>query len=343
MGGPRVDPKTEDFIVQTWMRLRSDRNPTPSAKQVLALAEALIRKHQIKDIYLPKLRKVQQILAPYRSNQRKLPNDQMLMKDPWSMATLQKHLLPAQSLPAVMYVWRYTLITGEKFTIRQAKWVSRLWGFRFDPRIPDDALELWLRAYDYALKEEATLDPSQPLDTFQDDLSTVSTPIQIATIWKTMYGDKPFSDPFTTSIPRSDDGSTMHEVIHPLEYYNALCNGIVSNDRDKELHHLLAKAPSAQSLGLNSLEYWIVYLIWVTHIKQTPEWARLSATQAFDVIDKLRKWAVQVQTIRYDPNEAKPLVIATKTDDTHWSVSPDLPTPKEALSLLEKYAKEEPK
>ena len=345
MGGTRVTEEDEKFIRQVWLTLKTPGKPRPSAKRVLAIAELYMdrNRNKIKNIHLPKIRKVQQILAQAEGNEKKLPKAQKLMEGPWSMATLVKYPLPAESLPAVMYVRRYTFVTGEKLTIRQARWVSRLWGFRFDARIPDDALELWLRAYDYAKKEEATLLSPEPIDTFHDDLSTVSTPFQIATIWKTLYGDKPFSDPFTTSIPHSDDGSIMHEVIHPLENYNALYNGTVSNDRDEELHRLLSKAPSLQVVGLKSLEFWIVYLIWVTYLKQKPEWAKLSASEALEVISKLRQWTLQLQNVRYDPDKAKPTIAATKTDETHWSVAPDLPKPSEALSLLEEYAKEESK
>ena len=340
MGGPRVTDETVNFIRQAWLTLKSERNPKPSAKQVLALAEALIQKHDIKDIELPKIRKTQQILLDLGKNHRKLPNKEKLMQGPWSMATLLKYALPAHSLPAVMYVWRYTLITGETFTIRQAKWVSRLCGFGSNPQVPDAALLLWLSAWDYAKKEEATLVSKRAFDTLEDDLQSMFTAFQLATIWKAMYGDKPVLHAFSTSIPYSDDGSIMHEVIHPLEYYNALYNGTISNDRDKELHRLLAKMPSLASRGPVSLEVWIAYLIWVTHVKQRTEWALISATQASKVIEKLREWTVEVRSFKYDPNRAKPLVFASKRDETEWSTTPDLPTPTEALSLLTEYANE---
>jgi hypothetical protein len=343
VGGPRVTDETVNFIRQAWLSLKSEENPKPSAKQVLGLAEALIQKHKIKDIELPKIRKTQQILLDLGKNHRKLPNKEKVMQGPWSMATLLQHPLPAQSLRSVLYVWRYALISGETFTIRQAKWVSRLWGFGSDPQDPDAALLLWLSAYDYAKKEEATLVSKRPFDTLEDDLQSMFTPFQVATLWKAKYGDKPVSHAFSTSIPYCDDGSVMHEVIHPLEYYNALYNGTISNDRDKDLHGLLAKMPSLFSRGPVSLEVWIAYMIWVTNVKQRPEWPLISAIQASTVIEKLRQWSVEVVSIKYDPDRAKPLVAASTTDDTHWCVDPDLPTPKEALRLLEEYAKEETK
>jgi hypothetical protein len=132
-------------------------------------------------------------------------------------------------------------------------------------------------------------------------------------------------------------------VIHPLEYYNALYNGTISNDRDKDLHGLLAKMPSLFSRGPVSLEVWIAYMIWVTHVKQRPEWALISAIEASTVIERLRQWSVEVVSVKYDANRTKPLVAATTTDDTHWCVDPNLPTPKEALRLLEEYGKKETK
>ena len=254
------------------------------------------------------------------------------------METLDRYPLPPESLPAVMYVWRYTVMTGEKFTIRQAKWVSRLCPFRFDPRIPDDATILWLMAYEYAKKEEAALVSKRHFDTFPDDLRLAFSTIEVVTIWKTMYGDKPFSDPFTTSMPRSDDGSILHEVLHPLDYYNALYNNTISNDRDKELHFLLAKMPSLQSLGLVSLEIWVTYLIWVTHIKQRPEWPKISAKQASQVIQELRQWAVELQSVKHDQIKHPQKKVALTINDNKVFIDAQFPVPEQALNLLSHYA-----
>lgn len=338
MGGPRVTRKTENFLIQTWMSLTTPERGAPTAKEVLSAAQTIIDTRAIKDIFLPKLRKVQQILSQANENERELPTEQKLMKEPWSTATLKDYPLPPESLPAVMYVWRYTLITGEKFTIRQAKWVSRLWAFRPDPIIPDGALWLWLTAYEYAKKEEATLVSKRPFDTFQDDLGLVFSSIEAVTISKIMYGEKPFSDPFVTSIPHSDDGGILHEVLHPLDYYNALYNKTISNDRDKELHFLLAKMPSLKSLGLISLEIEIEYLIWVTHIKQRPEWPKISAKQASHVVHKLREWALKLQSVKYSPEGPPQQIVLAKIEDKKVFIDAQFPVPEEVLKLLSQYA-----
>jgi hypothetical protein len=345
MGGARVTDKTEKFIIRTWTSLVSNTSGKPTAKEVLNVAEAYIAKNNIKDIFLPKLRKVQQILAELQQNRTELPAEQKLMQEPWSMATLQEYPLPPESLNSVVYVWRYTLITGELFTIRQAKWVSRLYTFaldpNLDPRVPDQALILWLIAYDYAKKEEASLVSKKKFDTFHDDIRLAFTTLQATTIFKTIYGDKPFKDPFRIALPYSHDNEIMHEVIHPLDYYNAIHNGTVTNERDKELFYLIAKMPSLTSLGLISVEIWTSYLIWLTHIKKMSEWSKLSAVKASEVIIELRKWAIELQRIKFDQENPKRPTVASRSENGYTHIDEQFPTPKNALVLLSKYAAKE--
>jgi len=335
LGGPKTTPKTEKFIVRIWMNLKSDGG-NPSANEVLAAAEAYIKANNIKDIFPPKIRKVQQILRQHLKNEKELPSEQIIMKQPWSMATLKDYPLPAESIPAVMRVWRYAIVTGETLTIRQAKWVSRLYGFRNDLRIPDEARLLWLSAYEYAKKEEASLVSKRQIDTLNDDIRFIFTPLEALTIWKTIYGNEPFADPFITSLPYADDGGVMEEVLHPVDYYNALYNNAVSNDRDKELHSLIAKQPSWDS-ELISLEMMVLYLIWITHIKRRPEWPSISADQALNVILKLREWVKKQEATKYNLEQAGQTRNIGKIKDNKVFIE-GLPLPQEVLNLLSQYS-----
>jgi len=330
MGGPRVPPKTERLIISIWMSL-SKESKKPTASEVLTAAEAYTKAHNLKDIFLPKIRKCQDIIRDAKRQYEYFSPAEKILQKPWSMATLDEYQLSPESLPSVARVWRYTLITGEQFTIRQAKWVSRLYDFQ-----PDVTL-LWLTAYEYAKREEASLLSNCSLDTFNDDLRLVFTTLEVVTIWKTVYGDQHFPDPFTTTIPRADDGGIMHEVLHPVDYYNALYNNTVSNNRDRELHYLLAKMPSFDSLGLVSNELRVVYLIWITHIKQRPEWQSISSKDAADVVLKLREWALKQQSIKFDLQEQGKDRIAARIKDNQVFIE-ELPTPDKVLNLLSKYA-----
>lgn len=333
MGGPWVTPQTERLIISIWMSL-SKEGKKHTAEEVLTASEAYIKANNRKDIFLPKLRKFQTIIKDAKTQYEHFSPDDKIMQKPWSMATLDEYPLPPESLPAVMRAWRYALITGEIFTIRQAKWASRI--YEFQP----DVTKLWLSSYEYAKREEAAILSKQPFNSFNDDIRQVFSTLEVVTIWKTIHGDEPFPDPFTTSIPYADDGSIMHEVLHPVDYYNSLYNNTVSNDRDKELHSLLAKLPSFDSIGLVSNELRIVYLIWVTHIKQKPEWQSITAEQASDVILELRQWAVKQQSVKYDLEEQGKDRVAARIKDNQVFIE-DLPIPNEVLNLLSQYENKE--
>lgn len=335
MGGPRVMPKAERLIVSLWMSLRKEIGE-PTAKQVLAAAEAYIKANNRRDILLPKIRKVGLIIKAAREQSRGLSPEEALMQKPWSMATLDEYPLPPETLPAVANAWRYAFITGEIFTIRQAKWASRIFPFQ------QDITKLWLSSYEYAKKEEASILSQRPFDTFNDDLRQLFSTIEVVTIWKTIHGDRPFPDPFSTSIPYANDGGIMHEVLHPVDYYNALYNSTVTNDRDKELHKLIAELPSFDSLGLISNELRIVYLIWVTHIKNMQEWQKISAQEGAEVVKKLREWALKQQAIKYGLEEESKDRIAARIKDNQVFIE-DLPMPDEVLNLLSEYSNKEAK
>jgi len=336
MGGPRVTPKTEKLIVDMWITL-SEEGREPTSYQVLTAAESYIKRYDRRDIFLPKIRKVQNIIRDAKKQSEGFPPEENILQKPWSMATLNEYPLPTESLKAVASVWRYALITGENFTIRQAKWVSRLYDFQ------DDVLKLWLISYEYSKKEEAFLLSNHPFDTFNDDLRLVFSTYEVLSIWKTIYEDNPIPDPFSTKIPYADDGGVMHEVLHPVDYYNALYSGTITNDRDKELHYLIAKLPSFDSLKLISNELRIVYLIWISRIKQLPEWQSITAEEAADVVLKLREWAVEVQNKKFELLEKGEGIEAAIFVDNKVTIEPGVPTPDNILELLRKYAGKEAK
>ena len=333
MGGPRVTPKSEALIIQIWMNL-SKNDKEPSARQVLEAAKRHLAANKRDDIFLPQLRKVQDLLSTARDKHKGLPPREKKFQEPWSMATLNEYPLPSESLDAVMHAWRFALINGEPFTIRQAKWVSRLYVLPF----LTDITKLLLASYEYAKREEAALISKNDFDTFNSDLRLVFTGIEYVTIWKNLHGEQQFPDPFYTSLPFANDGGVMHEVLHPVDYYNALYNNTISNERDKALHALIAKMPSFETLGLFSNEMRILYLIWVTHIKRQPEWQKITAKQAANIIKKLKDWSLKMQSIKYDPDKPPTETVAARIVDNKVFIDPEFPTPQSVLKLLSEYA-----
>jgi len=51
---------------------------------------------------------------------------------PWSMSTLDKHPIPPEAVPAVLACWKELVQSDSILTIREAKWVSRLYSLMAD-------------------------------------------------------------------------------------------------------------------------------------------------------------------------------------------------------------------
>jgi hypothetical protein len=344
MGGKRLHPKAESVLIYSWTEL-SKSGKEPSAKQVIDAAKRYLTKNKISDVYLPQKRKVQEILAQARIKNEGIPPYERDSQLSWSMATLDKYPLPADSIPIVMQAWRYALINGENFSIRQAKWVSRLFTtpflhYEYNSNI-FTMTKLWLASYEYTKKEEAALISHTQFDTFNSDVRLVFSDIEYLTIWRFKYGEQPFPDPFITSIPYANDGGIMYEVMHPVDYYNAIYNDTIMNDRDKELFQLISEMPSFLTLNLYSNEMMVLYLIWINNIKRKPEWQRITAKEAVNIILKLRDWILNLQSLKYGETGMYNKEIAFKLINKEMIIESGLPIPKEILDYLTKYASKE--
>jgi hypothetical protein len=331
MGGYRVTEQAEQLIISTWDSLKKD-GKRPSAKQVLLAAEAYLKAHKRKDIFLPKLRKVQNILREATDRHQELSPEQQLQQRPWTMVSLNDYPLPDDAIPHLMQVWRYCRHTDEKFTIRQAKWVSRIYRM-----LPQMLSLLWSISYIYSKKEELSIMSGIPCDTFMDDVGLViHDKIEVQTLLETHYNTQSLFDIYSVSLPINHEGLLIEEIAHPIEYYNALLNRTISNKRDNELITMLLDLTSLVNLELESTMF-MTYLSWITHIKKTPYWSKLTAEQAINIINKLREWAVKQQSITdIAPKPIKFKVELSKKGD-RLSFGDSLTRPEEVLKLLSDY------
>jgi len=81
----------------------------------------------------PGLSVVQKELSKIREN-LKVDNPQ---DKPWGMATLDTYPIPPETLPIVLKAYKHHIEMGTDFTIRQAKWVSRLSATEYSEALPD--------------------------------------------------------------------------------------------------------------------------------------------------------------------------------------------------------------
>lgn len=71
----------------------------------------------------PEIEVLERKISHYRKQAIDYPED-----EPWSMATIDKYPIPPQAIPAVLACWKRSVQNDMALTIREAKWVSRLYG-----------------------------------------------------------------------------------------------------------------------------------------------------------------------------------------------------------------------
>ena len=126
--GPIVTPEVEILI----RRVHKD-HPKWKAPRVRTEVEFLLRE---KDPNSPKgwpsLSKVQKVLATVRKKEDEGSEEDEL----WHMGTLKRFPIPVGALTDVMAFWILRCAKGERFTIREAQWLARLynpnWRWSYD-------------------------------------------------------------------------------------------------------------------------------------------------------------------------------------------------------------------
>jgi hypothetical protein len=167
--GPIITNAVEAIIAAVYQK-----HPKWKAPEVRNEVSHLLRKDnpQIPSGW-PSLSSVQKVLATVRRTAK----DDIPQKKPWSMATLDEHPIPPEAIPFVLNVWKLRVAREEGFTIREAKWVARL--FRFSAEgIKDIVFIKWLSdvASTYAQLELLYLLIKEPLDTTLLDANFMDIP-----------------------------------------------------------------------------------------------------------------------------------------------------------------------
>ncbi|MFC1909267.1 hypothetical protein ACFLXD_05375 [Chloroflexota bacterium] len=329
MGAPKTPEKTRLFIIDIYNHLYKTYGKKPSAPRVLEAAQKSIDHNERKDIFLPKIRKTEQIIkeiTPIES----LSNEERAQQLDWKL-TSDYPLHPA-SMPAVVRVWKYSCHVDEKFTVRQAKWVSKLCGSR------PETVPLWTCAYLYSKKEELCLMSQISYDSFYDDLSIFMDTLELQTFLETHENIKSIQDEFGMAYPINYHDMIVEEVLHPLDYYNSLINGSISNLRDQELIALTFKLPSLLELKLTQIAY-MLYVSWFAFIRKTQDWSVITAKHAVDVINELRSWIIKLQPILEIDSKVRTFHVELQSKPQIVTFNQELLRPEMALRLLSEYAK----
>ena len=96
-------------------------NPDWSPGKIIEYLKSLPK---IKESAIPKERTIFKILSDFAENRIKVRGESQ--DKPWFIDTLDEFPISAEALPFVMKCWRYN-VGFERFSIRDAKWVGRLY------------------------------------------------------------------------------------------------------------------------------------------------------------------------------------------------------------------------
>ena len=201
------------------------------------------------------------------------------------MATLDEYPLPPESIPHILQVWRYCVNLDVQFTIRHAKWISRLY-----TQIPD-TLELWFTSRRYAKEEELSLVTGEPMQIYMLDGRLVMNDWEFLT---TIYTDVlyPYTPHFIhhTVKPISQDGGVVEEMLnalHILDPWEDTDEAIFL--RDSEIFHLIAELPSSTNY-FPDFESRMVYLRHLSCLAKGTKWKKLSPEETRDTIVELHSF-----------------------------------------------------
>jgi len=112
---------------------------------------------------IPEVEVLKRYISDYRNRAEDHPQDK-----PFRMSTLEEYPIPSSSLTNVLKVYKFRAEKGASFTIREAKWVSRLFAlFYLDSQIDNSGInvdKLYKFARLYAGYEQCSVVINKPLD-----------------------------------------------------------------------------------------------------------------------------------------------------------------------------------
>ena len=159
--GPNVPDSVKTIIAEVYVK-----NPNQIAEEVMCEVHETLRcqDKQLRPGW-PGLSYIQKTLTDIRKKESELHPDPL--DRPWSLWDVMEPSIPGDALPTVLMLWADQLDYGKPITIREARWIAKLY-YIFKDRGRDDMSFLLRVARDYALHEKSDKllgeHPSKPED-----------------------------------------------------------------------------------------------------------------------------------------------------------------------------------
>jgi len=293
MGAPHLSYKMERLIPETFIALRGALNYEPSGKQVHNTLIYRLNAEHYTGSDIPSLRTVQQRMTKAREREKEFQGSSRIDESkPWSMLTLKDLSLPPESIPFVLQQWRYSISLDVVFTIRQAKWASRLYTlFR-----EKDIAEQWFESRRYAREEELSILSDTPMNIYQLDSHLVMGVWERFTAEWTDILEDPIGYVCHTIVPLAQDGGIAEELINAIPSFDWDYNDPDPERFDRILltSSLVGGLPSSTNY-FPDLETRMVYLRHLSYIAKMPEWNTLKPEEIRDIILTLRKLVINLK------------------------------------------------
>ncbi len=149
--GPKISPEVKELIMNEALK---------STKKRTELAVELGETIEAKGWHSPTVETMEKLIS-------KIRNDRDSQDRPWSVAALADYEIPPEALPVVMNAWSKALGQETPLTIRQVKWIARLYYFLRN-KSTDSLIE---QALEYARRERilrlTKAYPDKPGDAWQ--------------------------------------------------------------------------------------------------------------------------------------------------------------------------------
>jgi len=200
----------------------------------------------------------------------------------WSIGTGATPDIPNDGLPNVIAVWKFCLATEKEFTVRHARWVSRLAGLVRDRRM------LYYWAHQYVLLERVGLALGEPVGALDPDAALVMHPWEYATA---CY--------LNLVSPSLIPGEFSVLSGKPWEEFDELCEEAIFEAETDALSEAVREPGKGLFMGgekiAPDMEDWTtearwVYVYWLRNIQKGPKWLKLSAHKKATLIAQLTEW-----------------------------------------------------
>lgn len=301
--GPTIEPFIRTRVAELYKLLSEEKGRPPTGPEV----HERLHQEQGKRMFpvaLPGLRVVQQILT----NARRGFAEEKESDRPWSLgeSATPTHRIPPEANKELLYIWRWCIVVGRTFTVREAQWVARLRGV-----VPLN--ELHAIAFAYALREWASKALGMVTDTADLDAEL--------------------------AFRREGPGEWSHQTALRMGVISGFTEALLkeheTNKEALEFLHLRAAGNMASQMVLFDLGLkWylphelpenadLVFAMWLRHFSKGPNWENTADEGKKDIAARLYEEVAEVSKEIEDlSSKSQPWLVYSKS--RKWKPSEEL-------------------